>query len=111
MLEQFEGAREAFALVRQEIVAHAVANGFVDLPADRMEISARGYVTMAVEVVMPRIDEACREARAAGISGEQIRRQVAVTMNDFTSMLQDALRECGLNIQVVSGEIQGPRHG
>ena len=108
MLKEFEGAREAFALVGQALVTHAVQNKFADLPAEQMKSMAIHYVNGMTEVVVPYIEGACREARAAGAPAEQINDQVAVTMNDFTAMMQDALRDCGLNIEIVLAEIQGP---
>ena len=99
--DPFDGAREVFAGIRSQIVAHAVATGFAEQPADVMRARAAEYMdTVTRVVVIPYVNRAILAAHKQGMPDREIEARVQDLMADLSAVVQDALRECGMDIQI-----------
>lgn len=98
--DPFDGAREAFAGIRSQIVAYAVATGFADQPADVMRARAAEYMDTVTRVVIPYVNRAILAAHKQGMPDREMKARVQDLMADLSAVVQDALRECGMDIQI-----------
>ena len=100
--DPFDGAREALAGVRSVLIEHAVRTGFADLLPDEMEAPALWYLEQVTTVAIPYINRAIIMATKAGMPDDVLQARVQDTMEFLSAMVQDALRECGMDIQIVA---------
>lgn len=100
--DPFDGAREAFAGIRSEIVEHAVKTGFADQTAGVMRDRAAWYMETVTKVAVPYINQAIHAAYQAKMPDDVVKARVQDMMADLSACVQDALRECGMDIQIVA---------
>ena len=102
MSDPFDGARAAFARTRSAIVKHAVQTGFADLPAPAMRARAESYMELVTGVAVPYVNRAVLAAHRAKMPDDVIKARVQDVMADLSACVQDALRECGMDIEIVA---------
>ena len=102
MSDPFDGALSAFTLIRSEIVEHATKTGFADLPGPAMRAQAEHYMVLVTQVAIPYVNQAIHAAYQAKMPDDVIKARVQDVMADLSACVQDALRECGMDIEIVA---------
>lgn len=102
---------EDLATARGTIVEHLVGAGFADMPTDRREAYGQFIFQQFMQRAVPAVSAASRVARAAGTSCRTDEKRVAASMEALCAVAQDALSECGLDIEIVSMQVPGERRG
>lgn len=102
---------EMLAAARGTIVEHLVQEGFVDMPTDRRTAYGQLIFQQFMQKAVPAVEKASRAARAAGTSDRTDAKRVAASMEALCAVAQDALRECGLDIEIVSMQVPEERRG
>ena len=100
--DPFDGARGAFTLIRSEIVENATKTGFADLLPEQMWAQAEHYMVLVTKVAVPYVNQAIHAAYQAKMPDDVVKARVQDMMADLSACVQDALRECGMDIEIVA---------
>lgn len=102
---------EAQAEGRSVIVEALVRTGFADLPIFEQKRRAEIVLNHVMERMFPELSAAYRVDVAAGTSPIAAEKRLDASMHATCAVVQDALRECGLDIEIVPVQLPGDRRG
>ena len=89
------------AKMRGALIESLMQDGFPDMPPEKQAAYGRFRLVSFMDTIRPSMNAAIGRARAAGTADAEIDRIVSAVMSGITEVFEDALRECGLNIEIV----------
>ena len=99
------------AAARSVVVEHLVQAGFADMPIHEQARHAYTVLDWFMKSASPAAVADYHEARQAGLSERQAEKQMKANMEALCAVVQDAVRECGLDIEIVPVQLPGEHRG